>query len=148
MEWPPYLRLCFSIVKKVQTRGVLSEKVKGERNMKTVEEMKKDISRDECLLTFDETAEFRTFLDTLTETDEEIELKLNSIKTFAEEGELKMTAATTAGPMTEIKVSPYAIRTLEKRSGDTAVGHDLMAPEQILASMNNYWPLHGEDPWR
>ena len=112
--------------------------------MKTVEEMKKDISMDECLLTFDEKDEFGTFLDVLTETDEEVELKLNTIKTFAEEGELKMTAATTAGPMTEIKVSPYAIRTLEKRSGDTAIGHDLMKPEQILASMNNYWPLHGD----
>lgn len=37
-----------------------------------------------------------------------------------------------------------AIPSFERRSGDTAIGHNLMTPGQIIKSINQYWELHPE----
>ena len=86
--------------------------------------------------------EMNSFLNEMEETDERHELILNTIKTYGEDDELYLEATEVSGAQVKLPLWPFSITSLEKRSGDNASGHELMTPEQILNSMNNYWGLH------
>lgn len=102
----------------------------------------KSLEKLECNETFTTAEDMMDFFTEMEAADEEYTLKLNTIKTSEEEGEMMLSAKTEDGNDVNLPLWPFSIRSLEKRSGDNASGHELMSTEQILNSMNNYWPLH------
>lgn len=95
-----------------------------------------------CRINFEDSAEMKNYLREMSESDEEVTFVLNSIETYEKDGELMLKGITDSKMIREEKLWPFAIKSLEKRSGDTARGHELMTNAQILNSMNNYWKLH------
>ena len=119
-----------------QTRGVL-------QNRKEKKEMER-LKQKDCKIDFLNEIDMQNFLQEMLQSDEEVSVKLNSITTYTKDEELLLEAKTTDGLKKTMAVWPFAIKSLEKRSGDTAKGHALMTNEQILNSMNNYWGLHSD----
>lgn len=90
---------------------------------------------------FSEIESMRNFLKQMVAEDQIYEMNLNSISTFMKDGEMALKGVSGTTDV-NVKIWPFALKSLEKRSGDTAAGHSMMSEEQIMNSMNNYWPLH------
>lgn len=103
----------------------------------------KEILKNNITKEFATPSEMNAFLKGVDQLDTEVMINLNSVKTHSEGTEnLFLSGTTTEGERVTIPLWPFAIKALERRSGDTAVGHQMMSNSQILQSMNNYWPLH------
>lgn len=114
----------------------MSEGLKKEK-----EEME-NLKLENARVDFGDVNDMSRYLHDMLESDVHHEIILNSIKTYEEDDELYLEADTTNGEHVKLPLWPFAIRSLEKRSGDNATGHELMTNGQILNSMNNYWGLH------
>lgn len=106
-----------------------------------IDVLKKQDAREDFTSSIEE---MKNFCSEMEEADVEYEFQLNTIKTYEEDGELYMEGITTDKKVVKLPLWPFAIRSLEKRSGDNATGHELMTPAQILNSMNNYWGLYAD----
>lgn len=102
----------------------------------------KRLEEKECRVSFSDPREMKGFLHEMIESDEEVVFQLNSIETYADQEDLMLKGITDTKMIRTEKLWPFAIKSLEKRSGDNAKGHELMTDAQVLSSMNNYWKLH------
>lgn len=105
----------------------------------------KEFLRNHATRTFSSSDEMSNFLKEMQELDEKKTVRLNTIRTYTNNDNLFMDAFTPDGGKVTIPIWDFAIKSLERRSGDTAVGHQLMSNAQILNSMNNYWPLYKDN---
>ena len=103
------------------------------------------LKKEDVRISFSSLDEMKSYLGEMENSDVYIPIKVNSIQTMIEDDEMVLKGIDKdTGNLVSIPLWPFSVKSLEKRSGDNAAGHSMMTDEQILNSMNNYWPLHPE----
>lgn len=105
------------------------------------EQLKNFLSSNYATKIFATEDEMFRFLSEVDKSDVRFEVPICETKTSTSTSGAMLVST----PKGEFECFPFALRSLEQRSGDTAVGHSMMSLPLIMDSMNNYWHLHKKE---